>query len=105
MRDLYFNRAGQPVDQATPEMWSEEARRVDLTEVGDYRISTVHLVVNHQFGDGPPLLFETMVFCGESMQDQFAARYSTEAQAQEGHDNIVGMIRVLDEAAPPDGEH
>ena len=32
--------------------------------VGELRISTVFLGIDHAFGDGPPMLFETMVFGG-----------------------------------------
>ena len=41
-----------------------ESRRIDLTIVGDFKISTVFLGLNHQLGDGPPILFETMIFYG-----------------------------------------
>ena len=27
-KHLYYNRAGQPVDEILPEMWTDEARRV-----------------------------------------------------------------------------
>jgi hypothetical protein len=40
---------------------SIEDRRVDRTQVdADVSVSTVHLVLDHSFGDGPPLIFETM---------------------------------------------
>jgi hypothetical protein len=40
-----------------------EERRVRLTRVGPYFVSTVFLGLDHNFSPkGPPLLFETMVF-------------------------------------------
>lgn len=43
--------------------WFEEAdRRVFETCAGDYRVSTVFLGLDHSFGHGPPILFETMIF-------------------------------------------
>lgn len=37
--------------------------RFDLkTEIGDYIVSTVDLGLDHSFGDGPPLYYETMIF-------------------------------------------
>ncbi len=54
-------------------------------------ISTVFLGLDHSFGEGPPLLFETMVFGGEHDQDQ--RRYSTKKDAIEGHEEIVKMCR------------
>ncbi len=45
--------------------WFEAADRlVAKTEVGDVRISTVFLGLDHNFGEGDPLLFETMIFGG-----------------------------------------
>ena len=58
-------------------------RHVGDTTIGDVRVSTVFLVIDHQWGSGPPLLFETMVFGGEYDQDQ--ERYSTWKQAEKGH--------------------
>lgn len=47
-------------------------------------VSTVFLVVNHEFiGDGPPILFETMVFGGD--HDEFQLRYHTWEMAEFGH--------------------
>ena len=37
-------------------------RRVRHTRVGPYFVSTVFLGLDHSFGSGPPLLFETMVY-------------------------------------------
>lgn len=64
--------------------WMENAdRRVAITAQGDTEVSTVFLGVNHQFGDGPPLIFETMVFGGD--YDGECCRYSTWEQAEGGH--------------------
>jgi len=45
--------------------WIEENWRdrvVRQEDMGPYWISTVFLGLDHNWGDGPPLLFETMVF-------------------------------------------
>jgi len=59
--------------------------------VGDYWVSTVFLGLDHQFGSGPPLLFESIVFIG----DQCGAtnRYSTWDEALAGHESIVEKIK------------
>lgn len=51
-------------------------------------ISTVWVGLDHQFGDGPPLIFETMVFsaAGEELDME---RYSTLAKARAGHEALV----------------
>ena len=65
-------------------------RRVDLTEDENYQVSTVFLVMDHSFGiiDGPPLVFETMVFPLGSLNEQEMERYSTWEEAKEGHRKI-----------------
>lgn len=50
-------------------------------------VSTVWLGIDHQFGKGPPLIFETMVFLGGDSLD--CRRYSTEAEAFAGHSEVV----------------
>ena len=46
--------------------WFEKAERhVANTQVNDIRVSTVFLGMDHSFGHGDPLLFETMIFGGE----------------------------------------
>ena len=40
-------------------------RRVDFTDYNTVTVSTVFLGVDHSFGDGSPMLFETMIFGGK----------------------------------------
>lgn len=51
-------------------------------------VSTVYLGLNHRWGDGPPLIFETMTF-----PDEEQWRYSTEAEAKENHAFLVKFYR------------
>jgi len=67
-----------------------EGRHVADEKVGDVRISTVFLGLDHAFGGGPPLLFETMVFGGE--HDQEMDRYTTWEQAEAGHKAMVAKV-------------
>jgi hypothetical protein len=46
-------------------------------------VSTVFLGLDHAWGKGPPMLFETMIFGGE--HDQYQERCSTWEQAEEMH--------------------
>jgi hypothetical protein len=75
--------------------WRRQAfRHVGDDTLNGYRVSTVFLGVNHQFGDGPPLLYETMIFRGgDPGQEVFCDRYSTRAQAAEGHARALAAIR------------
>lgn len=50
------------------------------------RISTVFLGIDHNFSDeGPPVLFETMIF---GMEDEVQQRYSTWDEAVKGHEEL-----------------
>jgi hypothetical protein len=63
---------------------------VGLTTTRDAKISTVFLGMDHQMFDGPPLLFETMVFGGE--HDEFQERCSTWDEAEAMHARAVAMV-------------
>ena len=82
----YHDRNG---DAITADQWAalfrdQAYKRVASDELGDIFVSTVWLGLNHNFDpDGEPLIFETMIFGGTHDEDQW--RYSTEAEALEGH--------------------
>ena len=83
--------------------WFETAdRHVADTRLDDgVRISTVFLGIDHQFGDGPPILFETLIFGGPHDQEMF--RYATWAQANAGHTEVVRAIIESRNPNPADG--
>ena len=72
--------------------WFETAdRKVALDYIGTVRVSTVFIGLNHNFlDDGPPHIFETMVFGGE-MEGE-CARYSTWEEAESGHRALVTRV-------------
>ena len=79
-------------DLMTWARWFEKAEQyVSLDEIGDVRVSTVFLGLDHSFGSGPPLLFETMVFGGPLDQEQ--DRYSTWDEAVAGHAAMVARVK------------
>lgn len=77
--------------------WFQKAdRSIARTEIHECVISTVFLSIDHGFYDeGPPVLFETMVFaCAEDYgSDTYMERYTSVAEAQEGHKRIVEHVR------------
>ncbi len=94
------------------EGWNGEDRHVGSTHVGPYWVSTVFLVIDHSFGfEGPPVLFETMVFdeTPENAHEnafypdrKFAPeveglekRYCTWAEANAGHSHVVAVIQAM----------
>lgn len=95
---MHYDRAGAPIDMPTwaSKMEDETYQVVARTHVGEVFVSTVWLGINHQFGDGPPIIFETMVFGGPLDEEQ--VRYSTEAAALAGHDQMVARVRAEAEA-------
>ena len=74
--------------------------RFDLkTEVDGYIVSTVDLGIDHSFGDGPPLYYETMIFKKDKNGDidfsgeDYQVRYTTEEQAREGHKLAIEYLK------------
>lgn len=90
----FYDRQGR---EMTLDEWSKSYesmrtdRRVASTVLPDGKwISTVWLGINHSYGDGPPLIFETLVFPSDrNMSDLDGQRYSTEAEALDGHAALV----------------
>ena len=78
-----------------------EKRRVGLTMVetpqGKFEVSTVFLGLDHRFGgNGPPILFETMVFAPDTdtpMRDLYCARYCSWGEALSGHEKTVRKLK------------
>lgn len=69
-----------------------DARRVAATDLDDnVHVSTVFLGVDHAWGQGPPILFETMVFRSGDGQDCW--RYHTWDAAAAGHEQVVAALR------------
>lgn len=98
LRNAYYNADGRAI---TSNEWSADrtgdpasswskAHRVTKVEAAE--VSTVWLGLDHQFEDGPPLIFESMVFGGGL--DQCQERYPTLAEAHAGHDALVEKVRV-----------
>ena len=72
--------------------WFEKAdRKVARTEIDNVKISTIFLGLDHSFGLGRSLLFETMVF-GGSLNEE-VDRYTTWEEAVAGHDRMVERVR------------
>jgi hypothetical protein len=87
----YFDRQGNPTDAAGFKRAFAD-NRIAKDTIGDVEVSTIFLGIDHSFGSGPPLLFETMVFGGELDDEQ--ERYSTEAQALAGHAAMVARVKA-----------
>ena len=73
--------------------------RFDLkTTVGDYLVSTVDLGLDHSFGIGEPLYYETMIFRKDhnhknNQFEYYQERYSTEEEARKGHEVAIDYVK------------
>jgi hypothetical protein len=80
--------------------WLENSsRHIGYHSVSGFIVSTVFLGINHSFGHGPPLWFETMVFRADGNQELIAGqdyeqlRYSTIEDARAGHQLVVEAVQ------------
>jgi hypothetical protein len=101
MTDKYIlNRLGEPVlepDLLKWARWFETAERhVAEDTISGVRVSTVVLGLDHAHGGGPPVLYETMIFCDDESWakdlNEFQRRYSTLVEAKAGHAEAVSKI-------------
>ncbi len=75
--------------------WFEDFdRRIARDEIGEVQVSTVFLGLDHQFGDGPPLIFETLVLDGKL--DGEIDRYSTWDEAAAGHVAMCVKVKLAE---------
>ena len=95
---MYVLVDGLPTPEPDVILWgrwieSHRAERIIAqTNVGGVRVSTVFLALDQNFyTEGPPLLWETMIFGGR--HDQYQARYSTRAEAEAGHLDAVAYAQ------------
>lgn len=100
---LNEDKSISPVDLRTWATWIEEnpeQKRIAKDEVSDYLVSTVFLGLDHQWGEGPPVVFETMIFQPDKtgFDDLYCCRYSTYEEALETHKKITeGVEDFLNE--------
>lgn len=99
MSGLYVLNGKTPVEVSDMDEWAAkwdiDDRRVGWTDIAPgWYVSTVFLGIDHRhFGDGPPILFETMIFKDDEGQDQF--RYASWDEADQGHRRIVEQQQEL----------
>jgi hypothetical protein len=87
--------------------WYEnfDNRRVAETFTEHHHISTVFLGFDHGWGDGPPVLFETMVFGKDENRHvddaatDIMCRYVSWDDAETGHKTVVKQVLKLERQA------
>lgn len=99
---MYYKRNGKPyVGPDATLQWARDHNKFENVVVkqekvnhGLFWVSTVWLGLDHQFWKGPPLIFETMVFCRFPLSLRHCSeldmdRSSTEKQALSVHENMM----------------
>lgn len=93
---MWYDLAGNPITaMQANELLAENrtvARTMITTDKGQVTVSTVHLVLNHGWDSGPPVLWETMVFEGPC--DGAQTRYRSLDAAIAGHEEEVTLCRA-----------
>ncbi len=88
-----FDKEGKPINLMEWAKLCEDPtyRRIEKTTLSNGKwISTVWLGLNHNYGRGKPLIFETMVFLNkEDFGEIDMERYSTLKEAQRGHKRMI----------------
>jgi hypothetical protein len=114
-----YDRHGRLIDLATWEqkLADQEYRFVAQHWVRGWKVSTIWLGMDYNFGGGgPPLIFETMIFAPADVTvgrenalpapadlDQYQERYPTEEAARAGHDRaLAAMVAQLGDEASAD---
>jgi hypothetical protein len=106
MSDKYILKGHLAVEEPDLLKWANwfegGARIVRQEDVGPYWVSTVFLGLDHSFGRGRPLLFETMIFRGpaSSREDVWMERCGTWEEAEAQHLVGVAEAKRLMEAGP-----
>jgi hypothetical protein len=95
-----LDERGRPKEVRDVVMWGKWFETADRRVAADMDegegalrvcVSTVFLGLNHNFDeDGPPILWETMVFGG--IYNDYQERYASLAAALEGHQRICRMV-------------
>ena len=79
------------------EEWSRlfgiDDRHVAQTIIGTTLVSTVFIGIDHSFGQGPPLLFETLTFYKNGSNGDICQRYSTWEEAERGHAQVCADLQ------------
>lgn len=93
-------REAVSMEEVEVQLQDMDSRQVGLWESAGVRVSTVFLCINHAFGEGPPVLFETMLFIDDitlgapGWLDEAMTRYRTWDEAADGHTLAVATVEI-----------
>jgi hypothetical protein len=100
----YYDKQGNPIDDMHEWAklfgdWDYKRVALDTIEIEgcSVDVSTVWLGLDHGFGNGAPVIFESMLFVkpdGPHEFQEWMTRYTTVESAESGHARIVDGLRV-----------
>lgn len=98
---FFYLNDDHTVRKCSAEEWSKQFeemseagnRHIRLDHINGKCISTVWLGNNMNFFGAKPLLFETMIFDGDSWMDEYCERYSSWDEAVEGHKKACELVK------------
>jgi len=96
---MHYDRQGNKIEDVLE--WSMMLGDESYKKVGDehlangLHVSTIWLGLDHGYKRHKPLIFETMAFNGSDMMGILQERYYTEAEAIEGHNEIVAQYSCV----------
>lgn len=92
--------AGNPIEEPDVlkwAVWFETHGKEKIVQhdnlPGGILVSTVFLGINHNWGSGPPILWETMIFGGKWDKEEYQERYHTKEEALEGHTMALALAK------------
>lgn len=92
---VWFDKAGNPLNVMEYARLHEDPDYylIGRTDVDQAQVSTVWIGINMNYSnDGPPIIFETMIF-GGPLAD-YTWRYVTEDDARAGHAHAVALAEA-----------
>jgi hypothetical protein len=102
MYSLYYDRAGKPIDV---DKWAEHFENLDYKILArdvldDGKVvSTIWVGLDQSYDEADsPVIFETIIFTDEDWDgdELYMNRYSTEAEALEGHKEAIEVAKTLE---------
>ena len=96
MGQLYILDGKTPIPCFDTTKWGYQSKGdkiIGKDQFNGVSVSTVFLGMDHSFGGGTPVLFETMIFGGE--HDQYQERYCTWDEAEKGHQIACDLVNKI----------
>ena len=92
--NMYYDRQLQPIslEEFSRLIVQPDEKFVGVAKIGDVRVSTVWLGINHNIMGSRPVVFELMIFGGE--HDEYQERFYSEEDAVKRHDEVVASIKA-----------